>query len=194
MNPQLAKAINDAFVLFCDKVEKEQFARRVESLDESSLNFLRACRIYGQAVKCKSCNRDVAMTMLCSAVESVAEKGGRPYQKFIKFLTKNCPVPAQTSPMQIFIRKDETRQATFEESTSYVYGNFRSLFLHEGIGRVSVELPPGLERAGLFSSSLADKHRHEKVEKIYIIELLQVLDWFENVVKQSLWQFLANKK
>jgi hypothetical protein len=194
MNRQMAKTIDEAFALFCDKAEKERFVRCVESLGEFSLNFLRACRIYGQTVKCKSCNRDVAMAMLCSAIESVQGKRGRPYTKFVEFLMKNCPLSAQNSPMRIFVRKDEIRQASFEESISYVYGNFRSLFLHEGIGRVTAELPPGLERAGLISSSLADKHKHGKIDKIYIIELLHVLDWFDNVVKQSLWQFLTRRE
>lgn len=188
---RLQKTLDNAFTLFSDKVEKERFSELINSLSDLRWNFLRACRLYGQAVRCKNCNEDVAMTMLCSVIESIKGKGNRPYAKFRKFLIENCPQEAQTSPMRIFVSKNEVRQATFEESISYLYGNFRSLFLHEGIARVKVEPPPGLEHAHLISSSLADKHKHKQDEKIYIIERPKVLDWFENVVKESLWCFLT---
>jgi len=186
---RLQETIDNAFALFDDKVEKERFSALINSLGDLKWNFLRACRLYGQAVKCEKCNADVAMTMLCSTIESIKGKGSRPFAKFRKFLIENCPQEARTSSMRIFVSKDEVRQATFEESISYIYGNFRSLFLHEGIARVEAESPPGLERTRLISSSLADKHRQK--EKIYMIELLKVLNWFENVVKESLWYFLT---
>jgi hypothetical protein len=190
VDERMRRPVDNAFTFFSDKVERERFSELINSLGDLKWNFLRACRLYGQAVKCKNCNSDVAMTMLCSAIESMQGKESRPYQKFRKFLKQDCPEEFQKSPMKIFVSKKEVRQATFEESISYIYGNFRSLFLHEGIGRVTVELPVGLKNAYFFSDSLADKYR----EKYYIIERLEILDWFDRVVKESLWCFLNNSK
>lgn len=109
------------------------------------------------------------------------------FHNFRKFLTENCPEEKRKSPIELYDKTEGRRQATFEESIKYIYARFRSLFLHTGVGRATSIPPKGLENAAFIGSDLLDLYR----KKGYVINLLSVVAWFENVVRESLWHYLS---
>jgi len=111
------------------------------------------------------------------------------FHNFRKFLFDNCPVEIREGPIEIYQREESvfTRRATFDECISYMYARFRSLFLHRGLGRASISTPEGLEEATLIGAPLLDLYRG----KAYSVELTLVVEWFESVVKESLWAYLS---
>lgn len=108
------------------------------------------------------------------------------FYSFRKFLTENCPQEMRKSPIELYDKTKGRRQATFDESITYIYAKFRSLFLHAGVGRATFIPPRGLENAAFIGSDLLDLYR----KKAYAIDQLRVVAWFENVIKESLWHYL----
>jgi hypothetical protein len=112
-------------------------------------------------------------------IESETEREGASYN-FKRFLVKYCPQKFRNPPMIVYPKaRPVARRATFEEALSYVYSKFRSLFVHQGIGRLERPAFAGT----LVYSSLLDKHGSNH----YGIDIQRVLDWFEWVVLESLW-------
>jgi hypothetical protein len=80
----------------------------------------------------------------------------------------------------------------FDEALSFVYGRFRSEFIHEAIQTVSSETP--------FKNE--DKYRHieylggfyylKKGKKWMVHKPSEGLFWFSQVVKESLYHYLLN--
>jgi len=226
------ESVKIAYQLFSERLEKEKFLQLLNALGDLKWNFIRACFLFQQAMKCKNCEQNVALAILCSAVESISSSQptkifkdwlienkleelsnkskeevrkilNRAYQEYInsvidregafynfmKFLLENCPEKLRRAPIDIYRNTVGFVQASFEDSLRFTYDRFRSLFLHRGIGRASLDLPPKLKGAHLMFARLLDKHRR----KVYSTDLIKLLNWFESVVKESLFQFLIKE-
>lgn len=72
--------------------------------------------------------------------------------------------------------------ASFEEALEYIYAIFRCLYIHEGVGRLELH-PKGITLA---SSQLIDKFKG----KYYVIDILNVLNWFAYITKECLSKIL----
>jgi hypothetical protein len=67
----------------------------------------------------------------------------------------------------------------FEDALKYIYGEFRSLFLHEG-----------LSYASYHTSRVADFEISHVVmfkKHSYFIDLKEIVPWFSRIVKESLY-------
>lgn len=119
-------------------------------------------------------------------ISTEEEREGASYN-FKRFLLTNCPKELMNPPMIVHPGcKAPSRAATFEESLSYIYSKFRSLFVHRGIGRLDSSPFKGT----LVSSSLLDVHGSD----CFRIDTLKVLDWFTNVVLDSIWGWFSTIK
>jgi hypothetical protein len=116
-------------------------------------------------------------------VDSEPEREGASYN-FRRFLLRHCPENLRAPPMTVFPRGESPRNANFGEGLGYVYSKFRSLFLHEGKGRL--ETSPS-DRTVVYSD-LADVYRGTG----YTIDMLSVLRWFSTVVLESLWSWFLD--
>jgi len=109
------------------------------------------------------------------------------FYNFRKFLTENCLKKLRKGPIEIYDdKRKDFRQATFEESINYIYARFRSVFLHRGIGEATYIPPKGFENAICLGVHLLNSYK----KKGYRIDYRSVVMWFQNVVKESLWNYL----
>ncbi|MGD0027545.1 MAG: hypothetical protein ABSC91_01235 [Candidatus Bathyarchaeia archaeon] len=93
-----------------------------------------------------------------------------------------CPSSLRTPPVKCYLGASSYGDASFEEALDYIYSRFRSYFVHQGIGRL--ELPP--TGVNLVGGDLWDKFH----DKIYVIDTLNVLNWFARITGESLYKFL----
>jgi hypothetical protein len=128
--------------------------------------------------------RKVLNSLYEEYLASEEEREGVTYN-FKRFLVKYCPEGVRKPPIIIYLKGGtRPRVATFEEAVTYVYAKFRSLFIHQGIGRL--ERPPSTET--LVYSSLLDK----KGADHYAINVQEVSTWFERVVSDSIWSWFSS--
>jgi hypothetical protein len=219
--------IRIAHLVFEARIDFESFSRRFRTLTvPKQARILRACNLYEKTTRQSPRDADVAMALLCSAVESTQDSSAimifkdwivrnnlqalemknatelrgllnalyREYltaedregasYNFRRFLMNHCPAQLQSPPIQTSPRGGTLRQATFEESIRYIYSRFRSLFMHEGIGR--------LERRDssttIIYSGLADTYNGNS----YSMDMREILEWFSEVVAESLWNFFSS--
>lgn len=122
-------------------------------------------------------------------VDSEPEREGAFYN-FRNFLSENCPIELRKTPITVYDEeKKDFIPASFQESTDYVYAKFRSFFLHRGIGRATLHPPKGFENTLMYEEFLADSYR----KRAYRFNKRNLIRWFENVIKESLMQFLLKK-
>ena len=68
--------VKDIYKTFSEMLSEEEFTNMFNSLGKSlQKDFGRASLMYQRAIRCKSCDSDVCIALLCSAVEAVA--GGK---------------------------------------------------------------------------------------------------------------------
>jgi hypothetical protein len=66
------KPINKAYKIFKDKIKKEDFNISLDALGESKWNFVRACLLIIDAIRCRKINTNITVSLLCSAVECIS--------------------------------------------------------------------------------------------------------------------------
>jgi len=114
------------------------------------------------------------------------------FYNFKRFLLENCPEDLRQASITILRQNRPSRQATFEESLYYIYSRFRSLFLHRGLGRATTRPPPpDLEDGHFLGTIFGDWDRRRRIA--WSVRVEQVVEWFENVVRESLFHFLAEE-
>lgn len=116
-------------------------------------------------------------------IETEEEREGPTYN-FKRFLLRYCPEKIRNPPMKISPRGGVLREATFEEAVRFIYARFRSLFVHQGIGRLG--RPPSSKEVSY--SGLADKFGKD----YYSINLPEVEVWFAKVVLESVWSWFSS--
>jgi hypothetical protein len=103
---------------------------------------------------------------------------------FKQFLSDNCPKELRMPPIEIGI----DQHASFEEALKYIYGIFRSLFLHEGLSLASLDKVPN-------KATHVERKQLKVVKgKLYLFDLIEILPWFSNVVKESLYNYLIKNE
>jgi hypothetical protein len=175
-----------AYKPFKDKLLFKDFKAKVEALNKKKWHFVRASFLYQQALKCKKCDPNVAMLLLCSSADSMQLVGYRkPWKNFERFYKTYCPVPLRNPPIQYYSNLKpplNLNNASFDEALDYIYANFRCLYVHEGVAYL--EKPP--KGIGLVGDQLLDKFK----DKYYVIDRLNVLRWFTSITKESLFKIL----
>lgn len=175
------KALEKAYPPFKDRLTSQEFATKVSSLgNKMQWNFVRASLLYQQALKCKNCELNVAMLLLCSCADAmkVAGENAGSHNNFKKFYMDYCPSNLKVPPIKYYPNgKPPTQIAPFDKALDFIYSKFRCLYVHEGKGRLR-PLPPGVE---WFAAPLLDIYKDE----YYNVDTLKILEWFSKITVES---------
>lgn len=223
--------VNEGYKAFEGMISKEEFVKHIQRLDgEEMRNFLRASLMYQRATKCRGCDSDVQIVLLCSSVEVVSsgknvifkdwlihnslgclsnrderdiEKAlNKEYERytsseenregisynFRRFLLEYCPSELRNPPIIVYRGKGDR----FEVAVRAIYSNFRSLYLHEGKGYASEADKPYVDKeTGEPATILGIPLLLKSNGNILSIELTEITQWFGDVVKNSIFQYLV---
>lgn len=179
--------IEQIYEVFRNRLTLEELKTKVDALGTNKKwKFVRAVLLYQQALKCKDCGPNVAMVLLCSCAETMkVESSQGSHHNFRKFYIDYCPLSLRVPPVKYYLSLNppfSIDNASFEEALDYIYSRFRNYFVHQGIGRL--ELPP--KGITLVGAELMDKFHN----KIFVIDTLNVLDWFAEITYESLFKVL----
>ena len=179
------RALEKAYRPFKARLVFKDFVARVSSLPIDKWNFVRASLLYQQALRCKGCDPNIAMVLLCSCAEAlkVAGKNAGSHKNFDIFYLKYCPSSLRVPPLEYYPNaKPPATTAPFDKALDFIYSKFRCLYVHEGKGRLQ-PLPKGI---GVFASLLLDKYDKE----YYRLDTIKLHNWFENVTLESIYNML----
>jgi len=179
------RALKKAYHPFKQRLSFNDFCTRVNSLPIEKRNFARASLLYQQASKCKDCEPNIAMVLLCACADAlkVAGKNAGSHKNFSQFYLKYCPSNLRVPPLEYFPNaKPPPVTAPFAKALGFIYSKFRCLYVHEGKGRLS-PIPRGI---GVFASLLLDKYDNE----YYHLDTIKLHDWFEKITLESLYNML----
>jgi len=182
------KVLQEIYSSFADRLDFEDFKRKFNSLPIDKWNFARAILLYQQYVKCKDCEPNVALVVLCSCADALQLIGGehRSRANFKEFYLKYCPLEHRKMPIE-YLSREKRNSATMpfdERMLGYIYQEFRCSYIHVGIG----SLEPLRERVHPFRLG---KFRKEK--EFFMIDLAEFPKWFEKATFESLYAFLLGK-
>jgi len=179
--------LKEVYSSFKQRLSFDDFQSKINSLTIDKWNFVRATLLYQQSLKCKECNPNVAMVLLCSCADAIQLKGERnSYNNFMEFYKKYCPNSPQfrNAPIKYYTNgKLPRKPAPFHKALHYIYKQFRCLYVHEGIGHLDFlpEMP--------MEHTLFDKISAEDPD-IYSIDMLKIVGWFEEITLESLFAML----
>jgi len=107
-----------AYEPFKDRLTLEDFKTKVDALNKKKWDFIRAILLYKQAMKCKDCEPNVAMVLLCSCADAmkVAGEKASSHINFKKFYMDCCPTNIRNPPIGYYIGKPTIQTASFEEA------------------------------------------------------------------------------
>jgi len=183
------KVLREIYPSFADRLDFEDFKRKFNSLPIDKWNFARAISLYQQYLKCKDCNPNVAIVVLCSCADALQLKGGKYFSRanFKEFYLKYCPLKYRKTPIEYLSReKRDSATIPFDERTlDYIYQEFRCSYIHVGIG--CLELLP----EKVYYHSRIGKFKKE--QELFEIDLVEFRKWFEKVTFESLYAFLLGK-
>ena len=105
------ECLKKAHAPFEKRLNLQEFITRVNFL-RNKWNFVRASFLYKQALKCKECESNVAMVLLCSCAETikVAGEDARPTTNFKKFYMNYCPLNLRNPPIEYYPNAKPPRQ------------------------------------------------------------------------------------
>jgi hypothetical protein len=147
--------------------------------DEKRINFSNACLLYQKAVKCKACEPNISLLLLCSCANAikVISKKRESRKNIVEFYLVYCPHKLRNElPIS---------RASFEDTLDLIYKKFRNPFVHE-----AKEL---FEQAPNHTVKMAMIKYKNKFYPLYISNN-SVLNWFEKVTYKSLCNYLTNTK
>jgi len=176
------RALKRAYPPFKGRLNFKDFVTKVNSLPIDKWNFVRASLLYQQALKCKSCEPNIAMVLLCSCAEALKVAGRKmgSHNNFSSFYLKYCPSSLKVPPLEYYPNaKPPAKTAPFDKALDFIYGKFRCLYVHEGKGR----LEPIPKDIAVIGSFLLDKYDKE----IYRLDTIKLHDWFEKTTLESLY-------
>lgn len=188
MDDCLIDPVKKAYKPFKDMISWSDFQNRLNAFPaEKKWRFVRSSLLYKQALKCKKCNPNVAMSLLCSCAEALKLRGKNAgsQQNFKELYLTHCPTRLRTPPMEFHQNMSVNPvTAPFDRALYYIYKRFRCLHLHEGIDRLTNLTIHGITIQ--IGSSLVDKLGTDA----YAIDLLRILDWFLEITLNSLFAIL----
>jgi len=229
----MERFMKDSHKAFADMTDEEKFDKLFSSFPiQKQKEFGRASFMYQRALKCKSCDPDISIALLCSAVETVsggtsvifkdwllnnklgelvnksesqiAECLNRAYQEYLsaeenregiaynfrKFLNDYCPESLKKPPIKVY----KGQGNPFDIAVRGMYSRFRSLFLHAGIGYAGITNQPYIDEETGEPVHMIAIPLLLKVDGKYVsVELTKITDWFAEVVRQSLFQYLQKE-
>lgn len=177
--------MKEVYSSFKEKFSFEDFQSKLNSLAIDKWSFVRATLLYQQSLKCKACNPNVGMALLCSCADTlqlVAEDKSR--ANFMEFYQKYCPASYQTPPIKYY-KDGKLPQTTapFEKALHFIYKRFRCLYVHEGIGHLGAVPKDAITWHTLFDGIKGEKD-------IYAVDLLKISEWFSQITLESLFAML----
>jgi hypothetical protein len=122
--------------------------------------------------------------------KSVEKREGISYN-FKKFLIDNCPDHLKKPPANLYSEEGNV----FEATINAIYSKFRCKYLHKGLcylGAADDLIDKEKSRGGRIGS-ISFPMVFETSNKYVSIELTKITDWFIDVVKNSLYNFLTSK-
>jgi len=180
------EALKKAYLPFEGRLAFQDFQAKVSSLPIDEWNFARGSILYQQALKCKGCEPNIAMVLLCSCAEALKIAGtgfGLSHTNFKQFYLNYCPSSLRKPPLKYYPNaKPPLQMVPFDKALDFIYAKFRCLYIHEGKGRLH-PLPRGIKWIGSF---LLDKYNNE----YYSFDTIKVHDWFEKITLESLFSLL----
>lgn len=179
------RALKKAYPPFKKRLTFRNFVAKVSSLPIDKWNFVRASLLYQQALKCKGCEPNIAMVLLCSCADAlkVAGKNAGSHKNFSAFYLKYCPSTLRVPPLEYYPNaQPPAKTSPFDKALDFIYSKFRCLYVHEGVGRLE-PLPKGIAVIGSF---LLDKYDNE----YYRLDTIKLQDWFEKITLESLYNML----
>jgi hypothetical protein len=183
--------IDQLFEIFKDGLTLEQFRAKVDALNGKKNNFLNASLLCRQALRCKGCEPNIAMMLLCSCADAMKfVRKGKPRENFKKFYRDYSPIVSRNPPIMCYFDDKPLiyNVPSFDETLEYIYKRFRNLYTHEGTGLLELPKSPDLIWYGL-----CDK-LEETSNKTYVTDIVRILDWFATITKESLRNILFQQK
>lgn len=110
------------------------------------------------------------------------------FYNFRQFLLENCPKNLRVGPFKMI----DDSCLPFEEALSFIYDEFRSEFIHEAIPTVSSENLSKKENKYRQIEYLGGFYSSKKGRKWMQLKPSEILIWFSQVVKESLYHYLLN--
>ncbi len=227
----MEKFIKSSYEAIGKRIPEEEFNKLFAALEKTGQkSFARACFMYQRAMKCRGCDSDIAIALMCSSIESVSggktvifkdwllkqdltnitkqdEKHVRAFinkayddymlsddrdgisYNFMKFMLKYCPKELRTPPIIVYKGAGDP----FNILVRGLYSNFRSLFLHGGIGYASLVDKPYIDdETGEPITMIAIPLLLKMGGKVVSVELTKLVPWFSEVVLCSLVNYLRN--
>jgi len=186
--------------LFKDKHSLENFKAMLDSLpNEKKVNFVNACLLYQQALKCKECKPtgpNIAMLLLCICADAIKITGKRaPHENFIRFYQTYCPPELKKDiPIERYNPQGELEytKASFEEALHLIYERFRNPLAHEA----KKWFEEGSPKNSILDTRIEAFEKDSKTvmrygdKRYHIIDINNLLEWFKKATLESLNKFL----
>lgn len=186
MSKDEIRALKRAYLPFQSRISFQEFVKKANSLAVDKWDFVRASLLYQQALKCKSCEPNIAMVLLCSCADALktAGKNAGSRKNFKDFYLNHCPSALRVPPLNYYPQlKPPAVVASFDKALDFIYSKFRCLFVHEGKGRLS-QLPKGIAFIGSFLLDM-----FENIP--YHLDTIKLTEWFERITLESLYELLV---
>jgi len=191
------KVLREVYSSFEDRLSFEEFRTKFNLLPNDKWNFARAVSLFQQYLKCKECNPNIGMVVLCSCADALQLVGSKYKSKanFIEFYLRYCPTEyrnpdyrspeSQRMPIEYLSREKRSAEIIpFDKKTlTFIYQKFRCSYIHVGIGNIQ-PLP----------KNIYSHHSIEKFEKekdLFMLDLVEFPKWFEKVTFESLYVMLT---
>jgi len=181
------KVLKEVYSSFEQRLSFDDFQSKLNSLTIDKWNFVRATLLYQQYLKCKECNPNVGMVLLCSCADALQLVAEDRLSKanFMEFYLRYCPAYLRTHSPIDYYKDGKLPRATapFEKALHFIYKQFRCLYVHKGIGH--------LETAPLEDTAwhtLLDRIKGEK--DVYAVDLPIISEWFGQITFESLFAML----
>ena len=171
---------------FKGRIEFKIFLNKLNSFTNiEKWNFVRGSLLYQRALKCKRCDPNIAMLLLCSCADAIkiAGKNAGSLKNFKQFYIKYCPIKLKDPPIEYYTdTKLPPVRTSFNKALDFIYKKFGNLYIHEGIE----QLEPLSKGTIWADSSLLDKFNNN----YYVVDILIILDWFSLITIESLFNIL----
>lgn len=180
-------SLKKAYPPFENQLDFEDFVTRVNSL-ANKWDFVRGSLLYQQSLKCKDCDPNIAIVLLCSCADAmkVAGENAGSRRNFKEFYLKYCPTNMRDSPIEYYPDgKLPIQKAPFEKTLDFIYSKLRCLQVHEGKGRLEV-LSPSIKWV---AGTLLDVYESD----CYCVDTLRIFEWFAKITQESLFQVLKSR-
>ncbi len=178
--------LKKTYRLYKNRISWINFQNTLNSFPvEKKWAFVRGSLLYGQSLKCKNCNPNIALLLLCSCADTLklAGQNAGPKRNFKQLYLRYCPMNLRTPPIEYYPNKIPPRVIVpFDKALDYIYTKFRNLYTHEGIGRLG-NLPTN---DNIFWYGLLDVMGNDT----YDVDMLKILEWFSEITMESLFAIL----